>query len=105
MMINEIWEKALEDPAVIISIISLLISFIALVFTAINVFTASRALKISLRAEEGRSPNLFPRLLEGFAKRSEGFKIYAFYVSMDNRSDNSRRVGSILNPKLAHYRF
>lgn len=78
-----------------ISIISLCIALFALLISIGDFFLARRALKFTEMEADERNPNLIPYLIEGFALNFKNHKIFAFYFSVSNRSNNSNAISEL----------
>jgi len=76
----------------IVSIISLSIALLALIFSIGDYFLARKALRISEMEANERNPNLIPYLIDGFALAFKNYKIFAFYFSVSNRSSNNNSI-------------
>ena len=86
-----------NNPEITISIISIIIAIIALLISAGNFLIARRALKLSQTEASARNPNLVPYLIDGFVFNfdKKNTNLYAFSVSVSNRSDNDNAISAL----------
>jgi hypothetical protein len=73
----------------------IIISIIAIGLSIADFVIAKRALRISQIDFEERKPNLVPYLINGFSLIFPDYKIYAFYISVSNRSNNDNGIAEI----------
>lgn len=80
-----------------ISIGSLVVAWIAALIAYRSHVIAKRSLLIAEEQALGRRPSLIPYLADGFASDEEntGKKIYAFSISLTNRSDSDNAITEI----------
>jgi len=86
-----------NDPEITISIISLIVAIIALLISVGDFLIARRALKLNEIEANTRNPNLVPYLIDGivFNFNKKNTKLYAFSVSVSNRSDNDNAISAV----------
>ena len=80
------------ELSTITAVTSAIAAWIALLLSIVNVRTSRKALRLSEQQEERRKPSLSVYLQEGFISPSESARVYAFLLSVSNRSDNNNSV-------------
>jgi len=81
-----------ENP---LSIITLIISILALLISIGDFFIARRALKLNEIEGNEKKPNIVPYLIDSIAVNFKDYKLFAFYFSLSNRSTNSNSISEI----------
>jgi hypothetical protein len=84
-----------NNTEITISIISLGFAFIAIVISIGGFLLNRRSLKLAEIAVDDKKPNLVPYLIDGFSINCKAYKIYAFYFSISNRSDNGNAISEL----------
>jgi hypothetical protein len=84
-----------NNTEIIISIISLGFAFLAIVISIGGFLLNRRSVKLTENAADDKKPNLVPYLIDGFSINYKGYKIYAFYISISNRSDNGNTIAGL----------
>lgn len=84
----------INDPAVWIAITSAVAAWLAVLFAYRSNKIAKRALALSEQQDRARAPDLVLYLIDGFViiKEKDDPRIYAFSLSISNRSDNDNAI-------------
>jgi hypothetical protein len=82
------------ETSTLTTVATAIAAWIALVLSIINARTSRRALRLSEQQEARRKPSLAVYLQEGLVSPSpqQDARIYAFLLSVSNRSDNNNSV-------------
>ena len=85
------------EPTNYADIANAIAAWFALVVSAFSFLVSRQAHRLAEKAEARKSPNLFLYLDKGFSRTEpkQGDKIYAFLISINNRSDADNSVATI----------
>jgi hypothetical protein len=93
-----------ENVSAWIGIASASAAWLALLLSVFNFRTSRKALQLSEKQEERRKPLLVPYLQQGYIWPGPrpNIRVYAFLLSISNRSDNNNAVaGAIIQREAA----
>ncbi len=84
-----------KDPSVIAAIVSAVAAWIATWFSFRSAGTTRKMYGIAKAQQEGRQPHIVPYLVDGYVRRITNGRVYAFSLSVSNKSDNDNSLSRL----------